>query len=391
MTSHKAIRWVVPIGVLLVSAALGVFGIGHQNALHNTQTDIIALRHVGAMASEGVSPYNRVAVVQAASHLPFTVDELFYPPSAIPLLVLLGSLDTTLIRVLAVVVQVLCAVYLVYRYQPNEREQNAPVNVSTVARKLPLTLFCPVLLLALYQTVRAGQVSCVVVVAALIFWKLYHDRSSATTWFRMLALCVATMKPSITLPVVIFLALDRAFLLLIGAAALHVLLLCSATALTGIDPVSLLKQWLSVLATYRDLPQNDPSGEFVYGLSSLLTRILGKAPSLEVLALPGTYLVWRARSQLSLQQSIALLLVVAFVSGAPHAYDFFMLVPGLLCLLESNRGVLHYLLASAMLLVPQRLVELMGGRSFDSVFRVLAPVGILAGIVSIVRRRGAAR
>jgi hypothetical protein len=199
------------------------------------------------------------------------------------------------------------------------------------------------------------------------------------------------MKPSITLPVVIFLALDRAVLLLIGAAALHVLLLCSATALTGIDPVSLLKQWLSVLATYRDLPQNDPSGEFVYGLSSLLTRILGKAPSLEVLALPGTYLVWRARSQLSLQQSIALLLVVAFVSGAPHAYDFFMLVPGLLCLLESNRGVLHYLLASAMLLVPQRLVELMGGRSFDSVFRVLAPVGILAGIVSIVRRRGAAR
>jgi len=355
----------------IMCAALGVFGVGHQNSFTHSQTDIQALRYVGQLARQGVSPYSREAVIEGAHHFPFVVDEFFYPPSAIPFVVALSFIEPTTVRLALVALQIVSAAMFIFLCV-TPRQGGATFPGHRVAHVL--LYFSPVLLLALYHMARTGQVSCFVVVASLLFWQRYRANPRIVTWREIALLSVATIKPSIAFTLVIFLVLERRFILLTSVALVHIVSALAASVVTGLSLLSLTSGWREALLRYRFLPQNAPTGSFVYGISSAVSRVWDSAPSLELLAFPITYLLWRQRKVFSDQQLIALLVLVAFILGTPHAYDFFMVVPALLYTLGYPSGLLVYSVVSVLIILPQRIVAQLGVSSFDSSCRVLAPL-----------------
>jgi hypothetical protein len=352
--------------ILLVAAALlGLYGLGHQNNFLLTQTDCRALQRVVAFALQRHSPYDRALVDQAFIDAPFKVHELFYPPSFIALtapLTLVGDLG---IRVLALVAQ-LASFWFVL-----SQARRLPVRMQALA------FLSPVAFLALFQTVRFGQISCIAAAMAILLWKQLEGQrleGLRTTLFEGVLLFIATVKPSSTVAVLVYLVLERRFSLLAVAGLLHGACTVVAWLLTGIDPISLCAQWLHTIPKYREFAVNSPAESVVYGLSVLVHRLTGAVVSLDILALPLTCLVWRLRDRWTTPDVIALLFLISYMVGTPHAYDFFMLLPALIRTITRSLGVLIYAAVSLMLLVPQRVLQPVFGPEFESVLRVLAPV-----------------
>jgi hypothetical protein len=190
------------------------------------------------------------------------------------------------------------------------------------------------------------------------------------------------MKPSIALGLVCFLVCEGSFGLLVRAGLLHVLLVGVVTILSGLNPLSLAQEWFGALAAYREYAVNSPSSPYVYGISTGLERIFGVSVSLDLLALPAAYLLWRTRELFSQTEIAALLLATAFIFGTPHAYDFYLLAPALVCLVAMpGKRVASFTLA-VLLILPQRMMLELGFLSFDSVLRVVVPVVLCAVLVS---------
>jgi hypothetical protein len=350
--------------VLLIVALLGVYGLGHQYEFARTQTDCVALARVVKLALSGHSPYDRALVTSTFGALPFTVDELFYPPSFIPFVAPFVGLGEIPFRIFVVALQVLCFWYVISR---------SARGVSPQYRSW--VYLSPVVFLALFQTARFGQISCFVCAAALYFWDSF--KSNRTGVWGCIVLFVASIKPSAVLAILIFLLLEREFLVITSVCVLHAVCTYVASVLTGVDSSLLLSGWLEAVAHYRELPQNSPSGSFVYGASVLLERVSGVTMALDFAAVPLSVLVWRMRRSFSVYECVALLLLISFIVGSPHAYDLLFLVPALFCVLERRRGLCIYSVVSAMLLLPQRVLHLAGVSFFDSALRVLAPLVLL--------------
>jgi hypothetical protein len=185
------------------------------------------------------------------------------------------------------------------------------------------------------------------------------------------------MKPSAVLALFVFLLLEGKVGIVLSVALLHLLSAALASALTSVELSALISGWVDAVAHYRELPQNAVTGSFVYGVSVLVQRMTGFVITLDFAAIPLAFLVWRARRQLSSHECIALLMVISFTIGSPHAYDFLFLLPALFCVIERGYGVVVYWMVCAMLLIPQRALQVVGVSSFDSILRVLAPLVLL--------------
>jgi hypothetical protein len=356
---------------MLLCALLGVYGLGHQNDLLTTQADIVSLHFLASLARVGISPYNGEAVARLSAGLPFPVEELFYPPSFLALLFPLNALDETTLRVFTALAQIACTAWLVFYL--------ARRNIPSASERL-LTIYNPLLYYALFQTVRFGQISCVVVALAVVFW---HQRTtSKSPWWKALLLCGITMKPSIALGLLCFLMCEGRLGLLVRAGLLHVLCLLTVSLVSGLNPLSLVQEWFAALAAYRDYAVNSPASPYVYGISTGLERMFGISLSLDLLALPAAYLLWRAREAFSQSEILALLLAAAFVFGTPHAYDFYLLAPALLCLVDIPGKRVPAFTFAVLMILPQRVMAELGFVSFDSVLRVVVPMVLSAMLVS---------
>jgi hypothetical protein len=362
---HPKYLRIVSWSGLAWAALLGIFGLSYQHDLSLTQTDGRALFQVIERAIQnGISPYQRQNVEGLSATMRFAVDELFYPPSFIALAAPFLFLGEDGVRALLLLAQVLCFGFILSR-----ASKHVPDRYQAGV------WLCPVAFLALFQTARFGQLSCFVCAAVLCFWDRW--RAGRADFVAMLLLFLATVKPSISLALVVFLAFERNFKLLFVVGLIHVGATWIASTLTGVDVGTLFTEWLASLGRYRELPQNSPSESFVYGLSTLLYRTTGAQYSLDLLALPLSYVVWRFRASYTANECIALLLLVSFVVGAPHAYDFLLLLPALWSVwsrLEKSQAASVYILVSVMLLLPQRVLGSIGLSSFDSVLRVCAPM-----------------
>ncbi len=379
----RCVKFVSWLGLAVV-ALLGVFGFGHQYDLSLTQTDCRALLEVvGRAIREDFSPYQRASVESLSAVLRFPVDELFYPPSFIALAAPFTLSGEAFSRVLILVAQVLCFGYVISR-----SAKEIP------ARHQAWVWLSPVAFLALFQTARFGQLSCFACAAVLCFWDRW--RAGRMDLVAALLLFVATVKPSISLALLVFLLLERSFALLFVVALMHVGAGWIASQLSGVALWSLSTEWLSSLASYRELPQNSPTGSFVYGLSTLVHRFTDTQYSFDWLALPLSYAVWRMKNLFTQHECIALLLLISFVVGAPHAYDFLLLLPALWSVCgrampagDGDRalswGTGMCILVSVMLLLPQRVLLSAGFTSFDSILRVSAP--LVLGIALVAGRR----
>lgn len=360
--SHSVSKFVRPISCILLifAALLGIYGAGHQSDFSLTQTDCRALQRVVAFALTGHSPYNTALVAAAFIDAPFKVYELFYPPSFIALIAPLTFVGDLGIRVVTVIAQVLCFWFVL-----SQARQLDP-------RLQPFVFLSPVVFLALFQTVRFGQISCIAAAIALLLWqRLQGTKGNALA---VVLLFLATLKPSSTVALVVYLMLERRFALLAAAGCVHVVFTMVASLLTGIDPVELCAQWLRAIPKYREFAVNSPAEGVVYGLSVLVHRVTGVVRSLDVLAVPLAYLVWRMRDRFSRSEVAALIFLISYMVGTPHAYDFFMLLPALIAILERPHGVWVHAVVALMLLVPQRVAQPIVGSEFESIPRVLAPV-----------------
>jgi hypothetical protein len=368
MTREFVLFRLLPFCALCCCALLGVCGVGHPGALLATQSDAIALQRLGALALDGTSPYSQALVREVTRSSPVPVNELFYPPSFIPALLLLTAADESVWRAVLLIVQIACSAYLLS--WAAARGASAKLMVG----------YAPILLYALYQTARFGQITCIILVCALLFWEQYRERKNF--WRSALLLCGATMKPSVTLALLGYLLCEKRFRLLGCAAGLHLLLVGLVWVTTGHDPLSMFTGWLGALSSYRGYLHNSPAGSFVYGASTALYHLVGVSSALDLLALPVAYLLWRMRGVFSQAETIALLLATAFVFGTPHAYDFYLLVPALVCLVNRTGKVVGCMVLSTLMLTPQRVMIELGFVEFDSVLRVVVPLVICTLLVA---------
>lgn len=363
----------LPLCMMCVCALVGVYGLGHQNDPSSTQADILSLQFLGSLAAHGTSPYSRKVVQQLGAGLPFPVHELFYPPSFLAFLIPLASLSDGALRVVTILIQIACTVYLALCI--------TRVSTGSISTRR-FALYNPLLYYALFQTVRFGQLTCVATVLALLVWNRRNEQKNV--WWTAALLCGVTMKPSIALGLLCFLLLEKHFALFLRTGLLHLASLSAAALMSGLNPLSLLQEWLGTLAAYRDYAVNSPTGPFVYGVSTALERISGQSLSLDLLVLPAVYLIWKTREHFSQIEILALLLAAAFIFGTPHAYDFYLLIPAFLCFVHTPAQRVASCILMMLMILPQRLMTEVGFVTFDSVLRVVVPL-VLYGLYFTTR------
>lgn len=356
--------------LITLCALIGVFGYTHHDSLIPTQWDALGLRYIARAFLQGIDPYSQDSMSTLATETWLPVQELFYPPSFMPLLASCALLPETVFRVLIVVLQIVSFVYI---------SQRSCVRTSSAHTR---ALLAPLLMFSVYQTARFGQVSCFSVALLLLFWDRY--RTGTAPWIQIVLLTLASVKPSVSIAVLVFLIFERRCTLLVGVAAAHLVLTCIAAALTGIEPFSLVRGWLAVLPRYRECLVNIPAGGYIYGLSTLLYQASGVFFSLEWLSLPIVYWIWRTQQRYSRESLIALLLVVSFLVSTPHAYEFCMILPALVCVSRVGDAVGWCWVVTVMSMFPQRLLQTVAPAGFDSTLRALGPL-VLCVILSRIR------
>jgi hypothetical protein len=135
---------------------------------------------------------------------------------------------------------------------------------------------------------------------------------------------IATIKPQLSILVILWFILDRRWRIL-GVAAGTILLLCLIPAIVS-GPFQLPLDWFSALAVYKSQPPNSLGWIGQAGLQNAIYLLTGIAlPNLFPLAIGITLVLWGLRSQLLLNDIFGVLPMLSLLFGYGHYYDVIVL------------------------------------------------------------------
>jgi glycosyl transferase family 87 len=187
---------------------------------------------------------------------------------------------------------------------------------------LALCLACSVG--ALSATLLLGQSSLWILCA--IVWLWIADENPRPRASTVLAVAVAAMKPSLSLPVLCFLAVRRP--LTVAWAFAVSLVVCVAVA-AWTDGIAVLAEWLRSLSSYSAIPANAP-----IELASAQQLVARGLPQLSLWwltaagALAGAWLGWSSRRAGAFVEDHWLAVIaLALAVAAAHPYDMVLAAP----------------------------------------------------------------
>ncbi|HTO55079.1 MAG TPA: glycosyltransferase family 87 protein, partial [Myxococcota bacterium] len=307
--------WILAAGLVGWTAARGFEG-------PDRRLDARPIVLAGHAWLSGESPYvseTYSRLWQAELHGPRPDAFVFaYPPNAALVLAPLALGGVSLGLVLLDVLNVACFALALFFCMRLAGDGVSPEWRSAArAGALALCASCG----ALSGTLLIGQTSLWVLAAVLWLW--WSGPSAVPRALDVFAVALLAMKPSLTLPVLCFLAVLRP-LPVVFAAALS-LVTCVVVALWT-DGGALPAEWLRALASYSATPANQPA--LLASAQHLFTGL--PAPSLPAFgALMGAFLGFTARKapRDSLDEPWLAVLALALACSPAHEYDLVLAAP----------------------------------------------------------------
>lgn len=271
-----------------------------------------------------------------------------YPPNALPFL-RLAALGAPGAVALVFQVMNLLAMGLIVRgclimARPRAGGQTAVMVLAVLANPLAS------------HVIFMGQTSVIVAAAAIGAWFFTYQRRIA--WLAGVLLSVACIKPTLAILIVLWLLLDRQWIVLGVAAALSAGYLVYAAQLDS--PINLATYWLESAQHYAG-QAHDSAGQIDrFGLTSLLATVNLDAPPGLIFGIPYLLLVWMIRRQLRPLNQLAVVCALTALTSTVHNYDLVLLSPLIAVIVLAASGSVARQLTGASLIFllysPQRFV-----------------------------------
>jgi hypothetical protein len=313
VTGPRAIGAIALAASIAILLALGVWGVGHGGTTH-LDTPILYL--AGKYWLAGGSAYLQDVVPRVSGAIGETFERytFAYPPqaSAIFALLAVGSVETGNAIMTGLNLLSLAALsYVGVRLAgPDDSELRRWIVPALVVGNLS-TVFA----------VWMGQTTLIVTAALGGAW--YCARRGRPVLAGVL-LAIATVKPPLSLFVVLWFVLERAWKVL--AAMTAAILVLAAPAMYGSGPIDAFLEWLGSLGKYGGEAHNAVGSRMLFNLQSFLWAVGVTTPNLLPLGFVATLAVWYRRHAFVADDLIGILLAITMLFGYGHSYDVAALV-----------------------------------------------------------------
>jgi len=246
----------------------------------------------------------------------------FYPPQIAPLCLLLGAFPWTQAKVVMTLVNGISAGVLAYFSvllvkQPQVKQLRVPGSGAM--------WFIPAIVLANPFTLNVivlGQTTLIVAAALVGGWYYaYRDK-----WVLSgILIAISTIKPQLSLLVILWLLLERRWRILAVAAVTTLIFCLVPMAISG--PIDVFVYWFATLGKHKTIFANILGTGGVFSLQDLLYAAGLKVPPLLPLGIVLTGLLWWYRFRLIIDDVIGVLMAIALLFGFAHHYDLVALAP----------------------------------------------------------------
>ncbi len=311
----------------------------------------------------------------------------FYPPQIAPLCLMLAAFSWTQAKVLITLLNVFCAGILAFFCVLLVKQPQ--VKQLKVTGSSPLW-FIPAIVLGnpfTFQVIMLGQTTLVVTTALVSGWYYaYRDK-----WILSgILIAISTIKPQLSLLVILWLLLERRWRILAVAAVTTLIFCLVPMVITG--PIDVFFHWFASLGEHKNVFANVLGFPAVFSIQNLLYTAGIKVPQLLPLAIVITGLLWRYRSRLIIDDMIGLLLAISVLFGLAHHYDLIALAPLMAGfwrhLHHLPRATLIALTVMFLMLVPRNVLMTFIDSELLLQYRVLLVIGVTIwlGVMSVKRK-----
>lgn len=354
----------VLVGLLLCSLAalicFGILGVGRSG---ESSFDFAVMYAGGREWLEGGNPYNQNELNQIIAKLKggfpqsnFDDAPFSYPPQSAAFFVTLAlsgfsyaKIVWLVLNLLSVAAIVAMTIYTINRHAQKREDLVVSGVMAAFIIGNPLTT----------NVVWEGQTSLIVFAATMAAWIFGQQQK----WLLAgICLAIASIKPQMSLLVVIWFLLERNWKIL--AVALGTAVVMSIDPMLVQGPVGMLVAWHERIQSHQSFYANVPGSEFVIGLQSLLTAAGLTVPSLDLLGVVSVIILWVFRKRIYTEDIFGILmaLTLTFIFNMDTAFVALIPIITSFWLYSYNyRKALPVLILLVFLFVfPRRLVRELG-------------------------------
>ncbi|MBE9562180.1 MAG: DUF2029 domain-containing protein [Proteobacteria bacterium] len=299
----------------------GIIGIGQFNA-QITHGDMTSLRIAGQLWSNGLNPYDFESfskVNTVNTNIPFA-----YPPQSSPLFILLSSFSFVIAKAIMITINLFC-VGIISFFSLRLIKQTGIKDLETSWWFIPIALvMCnPYTFNILWQ----GQMGLIVTAALIGGWYFAYRNQ----WIiGGILIAIASMKPNLSILIILWLMLDKQWRLLTVAAM--TVLVFSIVPMIVSGPIDVFLDWYNAVKEYQASGFNRLGSSqiptiqnmlYVAGFQNISTLLTSFLP----LGIILTTILWWYRSKFFNNDIFGILLGAGLLFGFGHVYDWIALAP----------------------------------------------------------------
>jgi hypothetical protein len=302
--------------------AFGILNVGH-GGFAQSNFDAKYLYVAGLSWLNELNAYDLEAFSQLGSGFIKGENLVFsYPPQIAPLCLLLAAFPWAKAQVVMTLLNVFCtgvvAFFCVRLVKRNEVKILRDPNLDP-------WWFIPAIVIGnpfTIHTIRMGQTTLIVAAALISGW--YYARRDRWVLGGIL-MAITTIKPQLSLLVILWLLLERRWRLL-AVAAFTTLIFC-LIPMTISGTIEVFFHWFATLGEYQKISVNAIGHRHLFSIQNLLYTAGVQVPNLLPLAIILTFVLWWYRSQLIIDDLLGILPAISLLFSGAHTYDLSVLAP----------------------------------------------------------------
>jgi hypothetical protein len=316
------IGFLVSTGLALL--CFGIVGIGRDGGLFQTGSDIRFIYVAGQTWLHGLNAYDPEIASRISGNFGIAVEryDFAYPPQIAPFSLFLALFPLIIARWVMLVLN-LGAIALLCRLCTHwvANPETAPLKLQTPGYRWTI----PALVVGnpfTLHIVWMGQTTLIALAAVMGAWYcMRRDR----LWMAGIFIAIATIKPQLSILIVLWFILERRWRIL-GIAAIAGLIFCLVPMVIS-GPIEVWGEWFGGIANYKSQPYNSLGFRHMFGIQNVLAIIGLPAPNLLPLAMGLTVALWWYRHKFIIDDLFGVLLGLALLFGFAHDYDLVALIP----------------------------------------------------------------
>ncbi len=332
---------------LVYLGLFGIYGLGRNPEYR--QVDMSYLYTAGTSWLEGKNPYDVDTFQDVRKSLGFGKEELrygfAYPPQISSLCIFLARFSFSEAVIIINVLNILALSLLCYCCSKMLGERGDKWILLSILIGNPITA----------HVFWLGQISLIVSAAIAALWLLKDRQLMGASFFA----AIASMKPQLSLFVLLWLFFEKRFNLFVLAASF--VLIFSLPTLWATDPITTLQTWYSSLFQVKEIAESNPyTKNLIFNLGSAFLSIGYEIPFLWIAAFLFLSILFALKKRYSELDILALIALITSLFMYLHDYDLVILAPVVAaCIFYKEDKYFKWftLLALFCFYVPQRFLR----------------------------------